>query len=225
MPIFYDFKISISTYKERGKENDFPVIHECPDCGAKGLLHRHGFFERNVIISGTKEEVRIAICRVKCSKCKKAFSVLPDFVIPRYQHSLSSVITNLKERLEGLREEKEISRQLSAFHLKRFMRQLNWIHSFFADMGHVMGVMGDKKERAIKYLKMIRDFGESTFLQRSKGHLSTYSWQINSTIFRSGKKYRPSHKTFASPNKILESRIAIGMAGRPSEKEGGTFHE
>jgi len=31
-----------------------------------------------------------------------------------------------------------------------------------------------EKEKATKYMKMIRDFGESTFFRRSVGHLSSY---------------------------------------------------
>lgn len=174
MCIIHNFNVSISTYKERGKENDFPVILECPDCGSKGLLHRHGFFERNVIIAETGDEWRIVICRLKCKSCKKAFSVLPDFIIPHYQSSLTSVLLIVEDRLQDSKGKREISRQLADFHFKRFLRSMNWIHSFFADLGHHLGALEDKKERATKYLKMIRDFGESTFLRRSKGHLSTY---------------------------------------------------
>lgn len=74
-----------------------------------------------------------------------------------------------------LKEKKMNSgRQLLRFHLKRFIKNLNWIHSYLADIGEVFGVSRDIKKEATKYMKMILDFSESSFLRRSWGHLSKY---------------------------------------------------
>jgi hypothetical protein len=56
----------------------------------------------------------------------------------------------------------------------RYYKYLNWIHSFFVDSGQVQGVSKDRKKEATKYMIMILDFGESSFLRRSWGHLSKY---------------------------------------------------
>jgi hypothetical protein len=57
----------------------------------------------------------------------------------------------------------------------RYQKTLRWIHSLFVDLGEEMGLSNDMKKEAIKYMKMIRDFGESLFLRGSWGHLSSYS--------------------------------------------------
>ncbi|MDQ0163340.1 hypothetical protein J2S06_002420, partial [Bacillus alveayuensis] len=46
---FHDFGIDVQTYAERGKENDFPLLKQCPHCRAKRPLHRHGYYERNAL--------------------------------------------------------------------------------------------------------------------------------------------------------------------------------
>ncbi len=168
-----------------GKNNHFPMIFSCPACRRNGLLHRHGFYKRNVIVSCTKEEYRIVICRLKCNGCQKAFSVIPDFLIPYFQYSLVSVLALLRKAIRRRHVQKSMSRQLLSHYMRRFCRQLNWVHSFFVDQGIEIGRLGEEKERATKYLTMIRDFGESTFLRRSKGHLSTY--------FMASSFYHSSH--------------------------------
>ena len=71
MIIPYDFKISPQKYAKLGKKNKFPLIDQCPRCKAFGYLNRHGFYYRYVITE--KDEFRIPICRLRCSKCKKTF--------------------------------------------------------------------------------------------------------------------------------------------------------
>ncbi|WP_413357508.1 DUF6431 domain-containing protein [Robertmurraya sp. 2P01SA] len=41
------------------------------------------------------------ICRLKCRSCKKAFSILPDFIIPHYQNSLTSVLMIVEDGVAG----------------------------------------------------------------------------------------------------------------------------
>lgn len=167
---FYDFGMDQETYLSCGKAIQTPRLYECFDCGGKGLLHRHGFYLRYTITEEGSNE--ILICRLKCRHCLNAFSVIPDFLLPYFQHTLTTVIDRLKLVIENKRTNG--SRQLQAFHLKRFLKKINWIHSFFVETGEVIGVQGEEKERAKKYLKMIQDFGESTFLRRSTGHYSTH---------------------------------------------------
>ena len=172
MIISYDFGIDLKDYAARGKKNDFPVFDYCPNCKclAHGNLHRNGYYWR----FGITEEatIRIPVCRLKCLVCDKSISVLPDFLIPYFQHTIHTVLN----RLSLLIQKKKVNgyRQLWRFHLLRYWRNLNWIHSFFTDCGSVFGVVEDIEKRATKYMKMILDFGESPFLRRSWGHLSKY---------------------------------------------------
>ena len=169
---FHDFGIGLEEYEQRGKMNDFPSYDVCPGCKrpAHGNLHRNGYYWRY----GITDEVtlRIPICRLKCLNCEVNISILPDFLIPYFQHTIHTVIKRLKQ----IHDQKKAkgSRQLLRFYLNRYYRGIKWIHSFFVQLGKVTGMSKDKNEEAIKYMKMILDFGESPFLRRSWGHLSKY---------------------------------------------------
>lgn len=172
MIISHDFGVDLNEYAARGKENDFPTFEVCPNCKcfAHGNLHKHGYYWRfgiteNVII-------KIPICRIKCLVCKMSFSILPDFLIPYFQHTIHTVL----DRIDQLLQKKKAngSRQLLRFYLTRYLKNLNWIHSFFTGIGNITGVSEDRQKEAAKYLKKIRKFGESLFLQKSWDHLSSY---------------------------------------------------
>ncbi|MEC1722553.1 DUF6431 domain-containing protein [Schinkia azotoformans] len=170
MVIVHDFGIDLLTYHQRGKGNDFPIFTKCNHCHSRGTLHRHGFYHRFGITED--QTLAIPICRIKCTSCLKTFSILPSFLIPYFQHTIHTVIARLLALIEG--KKANGIRQLLAFYYKRYMKQLNWVHMVFVDWGYVVQFSGDLKEEAIKYLKMILDFGESPFFRRSRGHLSTY---------------------------------------------------
>lgn len=169
MILFHNFGVALITYAEKGLDNDFPTYHSCPNCSSINTLHRHGFYRRY----GITEEVTdvIPICRQQCPSCKKTFSILPDFLIPYYQHTLHTVLDQVENVLK--KKKSWILRQLIAFYLRRFYYFLIWLHSFFMDQGIPVPFQCENKN-ATKYLTMIRDFGESTFFRRSKGHLSSY---------------------------------------------------
>jgi hypothetical protein len=173
MLIIHDFGLSIKEYVLKGKENNFPVIFQCPCCSAIGLLHRHGFYDRNGIVEDGEEYV-VVICRLICTSCRKTFSIIPDFLIPYYQNTLDSVISGIDQSLAPKQSKKRMSRQLLSFYKHRFLSSLAWIHSFFADLGEVFGIAGEKKEQASQYLEKIRHFGEPPFLRKSFNHLSAY---------------------------------------------------
>jgi len=169
MILVHDFGIDLNMYAYKGMENDFPSLNVCPSCHSMNELQRHGFYWRY----GITEEIteKIPICRLQCPACTMTFSILPDFLIPYYQHTLHTVLDRAEASLK--REKKPGLRQLVAFYKRRFLKHLKWFHSFFTDHGISVPFPCENKN-ATKYLTMIRDFGESTFLRRSKGHLSSY---------------------------------------------------
>jgi transposase-like protein len=170
MIIPYDFKISPQKYAKLGKKNKFPLIDQCPRCKAFGYLNRHGFYYRYVITE--KDEFRIPICRLRCSKCKKTFSILPDFLIPYFKHTTQTILGRLRQYL---REKKVMgSRQLLAFYMKRYLKNLHWVHSFFVDLGNVWGFSKDMMKEAIRYIDRILNFDERLFFRSSWGYLSSY---------------------------------------------------
>lgn len=172
MIILHDFGVDITAYEEKGKDNNFPIFDKCPGCNciAQGNLHRNGFYWRYGI--NGQEALYIPICRLRCLGCKGNISILPSFLIPYYQHTLHTMVERLESVLKGNKINE--SRQQLAQHLKRFYERINWLHSFFIDLGIRQGLTMDIKKEALKYVKMIQDFGESSFFRRSWGHLSTY---------------------------------------------------
>ncbi len=80
---------NITRYLDLGKEIYISPIYGCKFCNYEGMLHRHGYYSRNVI---TKYSIyRINILRVKCPSCGKTHAVLPSFLIPYYQYSLEFI--------------------------------------------------------------------------------------------------------------------------------------
>ncbi|WP_344910758.1 hypothetical protein [Amphibacillus indicireducens] len=172
MIILHDFKIEIEEYNARGKKNCFPIFERCPgcDCISQGNLHRNGFYFRY----GLKEdkEFYIPICRLRCLSCKVSISILPSFLIPYFQHTLHTMLDRLDQALK--RKKVNGNRQQLAQHIKRLYANIHWVHTFFNELDHQLGFSSDIKKEALKYVKMIRDFGESSFFRKSWSHLSSY---------------------------------------------------
>ena len=87
--IINNFLKNITKYLNLEKEIYISPIYGCKSCGYEGMLHRHGYYSRNVI---TRHCIRrISILRVKCPSCGKTHAVLPSFLIPYYQYSLEFI--------------------------------------------------------------------------------------------------------------------------------------
>lgn len=166
MVIAHNFNISLRDYAARGVNNAFPRINRCPHCRGMVNLLRHGFYWRNAIEG--EDLYRIPICRLKCSSCNKTASLLPDFLIPYFQYTVSTIL----DRLRSSFIDRVIigQRQLTAFHQKRYIKQLKQVEMFFRDYGFREPLPTSSKEKAIKLLEMILALGKATFVRRSTGH-------------------------------------------------------
>nr|WP_244404231.1 DUF6431 domain-containing protein [Parageobacillus caldoxylosilyticus] len=129
---FHDFGIDVQTYMERGKENNFPLLKQCPHCRAKRPLHRHGYYERNALTP--HRCYRIWIARYRCRECSKTVSVLPSFLLPYFQYTLSTIWQVVKDRL-GLIESQGTdeapflpTRDGIVFYVRRLCRNLPDLH-------------------------------------------------------------------------------------------------
>lgn len=92
----HEFNISVTGYYEQGKDNLFPDLYGCanPGCSFSGRLSKNGFYDRNAIwLTGI---YRIVIQRYRCPVCGKSDSVLPSFLLPRFQYSLLLIFYCLK---------------------------------------------------------------------------------------------------------------------------------
>jgi hypothetical protein len=95
MQIIHNFDISPREYHERGTLNNFPIIDICPCCSYPKRLTKHGFYWRYAVFF--HQYFRIPILRFRCLSCDKTFSILPDFLLPYFQHSLEFVLECLRE--------------------------------------------------------------------------------------------------------------------------------
>lgn len=60
--------------------------YKCPYCGNTGF-HRHGFYTRNYILYDSSC-LTVEILRIKCSKCGKTLSVVPNIHVYRQRTTL-----------------------------------------------------------------------------------------------------------------------------------------
>lgn len=118
-------------------------MYGCPSCGYRGMLHRHGFYERNIVT--LQEHLVYRVQRFKCPSCNKTFSRLPSCLIPYFIYSFDVVIFCLYSVFNLSQKSKEICNfirhcnsqcfmniQSITFFKKRFISKINLVNSFFA---------------------------------------------------------------------------------------------
>ena len=160
MQIIHKFDISPRENHERGTLNNFPEINICPCCSYPKRLIRHGYYWRHAVFF--HQYFRIPILRFRCLSCDKTFSILPDFLLPYFQHSLEFVLECLREYF--LKCTSKVYHQLLQFYRRRFLRNLNLISAFFRDKGY-RGIVPEKN-KAIKLLEMIGAFPKAKTLAK-----------------------------------------------------------
>lgn len=185
MMIPHHFPVTIETYTVRGKKNDFPTFDCCPVCRAMNTLLRHGYYERNAI----EDEVchRITICRLKCPDCRKTFSILPNFLLPYFQHTLAFIIRILLTLWSCVRQ--LCTRQLRFFYKKRLDGKLPEIELFLRTWAHLEAFPQKQSEKAAAFLFLIQAMERTLFTQRW--------WQHAITSLLSHSLYRGSQVVMA----------------------------
>ena len=88
---YHHFHINMREYSARGKRNLFPDLYGCPNpsCPYEGRLRHHGFYERHLL--SLLATYLIVIQRYYCPRCKFTVSLLPSFIVERFQYSLSCI--------------------------------------------------------------------------------------------------------------------------------------
>lgn len=171
MSIVFECHLSVAEYSKIEKFQK-PTSFTCPCCKNSNvhLIHCHGTYSRCIGDGGYWYDIRIQ--RLLCLKCRKTTSLLPSFLLPYFRHSLSELLLILHNFL--YQKKSSISRQLRSFLTNRFFDSLNWIRIFFAKRRIIIPILSDKIKSAKKHLKVVTEFGHSTFLLESHNHLSKY---------------------------------------------------
>ena len=87
--IIIKFPDFIQNNLEKDKNIFKQQIYGCPSCVFEGKLYSHGSYLRNLITE--ESSFLISIYRVKCPICGKTHALIPDILIPYFQHSFSIV--------------------------------------------------------------------------------------------------------------------------------------
>lgn len=163
-----DFNVNIKTYVEKILNNYDFFNYECPKCGAKHSLIRHGIYERN--ISFIKEDnicnEKIEVLRLKCTSCNSTHAILPNDVVPYCIYSYSFMMKVImdfsidKERVLSIANKYNISFQL----IYSFISRLN---KFLKDCIYVfrtLNLLKDNFNPTVKdVLVMIENSFENSF--------------------------------------------------------------
>lgn len=164
MQIIHDFKISVKDYSNNNKLNDFPIIDECPFC--HDVLIKNGFYKRYVIVSNISYIIYIK--RFRCKHCGLTVSILPSFLLPRFQRSLKDIFNIIYQYIKNRRL--LIYRRAVFFYVKRFNKNLNALIIFFRETANGCPCFDNKK--AIKLLEMIKACKVPTFAKRFHNHFN-----------------------------------------------------
>ena len=72
---------------------------ECPFCHARGNFVGFGSYQRYAVDMDGEKSVshQISVRRIKCKNCSHTHALLPDFLVPYSQHSLSFILHVLFE--------------------------------------------------------------------------------------------------------------------------------
>lgn len=168
MQIIHNFKITIKEYFQRGKNNNFPQLSKCPHCGDH--LIKHGFYTR-YIITNFGNTYLIFIRRYKCKHCNHTISILPSFLLPHFQRSLSSIFQSIKAYL--LDKTYTLYKRQVHFYCQRFINNIPALISFFRIfIASNLTFARSKNKKATKLIKMISDSPVTTFSQRFFNHFN-----------------------------------------------------
>lgn len=165
MQIIHDFNISIQKYSKHQKLNDYPMLTECPHCHDR--LIKNGFYRRYVITF--HNTYIIYIRRYRCKHCGLTISILPSFLLPCFQRSLSSIFNSIKEYV--FKRKFLLYRRAVFFYLQRFKSNVPGIISYFRDTVNKKISFG--KRKTIKLIEMIKSSPTHTFSRRFHNHFNT----------------------------------------------------
>ena len=154
MQRIFDPRVTVEQYAT-GVGIQYPVFDECPICGARAKLIGHGSYDRNALPSLSLVFL-LAIKRLLCPVCHRTVSLLPWFLLPRYQYSLRLIIDALVNGRDGCR-------QLVQHWRRHFLRNVNAVLSFLRDLGYCASLPRAPDEKAIRLLRTIENMGPTIF--------------------------------------------------------------
>jgi len=157
--------IPMSYLLHRPKDQiEYPDLERCPNCGQKERLWGHGYYRRTLAEQGPLPNLLIR--RYFCPHCRKTVSLLPWFLLPRFQYSRATILEALRRDLEGCKPLKIHSRQLVQSYRYLFMRNMNAIAAALRRLGWREAFPGEEKEKAISLVERLESMLPGTATTR-----------------------------------------------------------
>lgn len=160
MQIITQFIMSPQQYFTEFDSLQISRPEKCPNCGVPNSFHRHGRYWRNIVTDQYEE--RIPVARFRCKSCLLTVSMLPSFVLPRFQYSLVCILN----ALSAIFLMNSSLTALQRFYRRRFYQNANRIAMFFRDHMWQEAISADKKEKARKLVCMLTVPTVETISQR-----------------------------------------------------------
>ena len=154
MQLLWDPGMSLEQYA-RAPAVCYPTIRRCPVCHANVNLIGHGFYHRNALPRANLS-YRLAIKRFYCRVCHRTVSLLPWFLLPRFQYSVALIIDSLRRKRRAYRE-------LLQHWRRRFLHNTNVILALLRDLGYNASLPRAPDEKAIRLLRTIENMGPAVF--------------------------------------------------------------
>lgn len=137
-------------------------------------FHGHGWRRRYMHHKG--QDWQIFIQRFKCCNCMKTVTILPSFLTRNFIWSVEDILCHVKRAFYGLKD--TVTRQISAFYRKRFLRYLSPLIMLLNCHGIHLSLPEKENEKAIKVIEAVQgQFQKSlseSFFRNTNKHFMAY---------------------------------------------------
>ena len=161
---YHDYGLSPEEYKNSDIKLIIPTFGTClnPQCRAVDRLYKHGYRTRYAVLGCLA--LLIVICRLKCRHCKKTFTIMPSFLLKKFQYTAPSILSFLSQFFKH--RHYRVYRQLIYFYRKRFLSNIKLVEMFFRSDGNSRIFPQNFNEKAMKLIELITEDGIENFCEK-----------------------------------------------------------
>ena len=175
---YHNFHQSVKKYYEKEKQNNFPEIKVCPNCGKHGCCVNDGYYWRYAI--SIKEAYLICIKIYECKNCGIHISIHPTFLISYRQYIFSVIYQVLiKYFLLGMTYNQVLESTFTGTIKPSYQLIQYWIKSVSISKDKWLGILQGEGNLTIPYPARkaypFRPLGWIHFLQVIKKY---FEWEI-----------------------------------------------
>lgn len=155
----------------------------CPCCGAPHDLHRHGVYERYLIVFvlGKLVYQSIPIIRVVCRSCSTTHALLPADVVAYCQYSLSVLLSIFIQILLASVSVPQVAQryELPVWSVYLVLRRYEWCQARIGLVLFELGYLPKDHQRftAQESLALIQQHGLNRFIRQYWQSNGRYLWQ------------------------------------------------